>query len=384
MDIHIQCLEDKGKMLYIQIAKQIKEYLESRTLGPGEKLDTEKELAKKFGVSRPTIRQALSVLQQEGYIDRIHGKGTFVSGKISSGKINKKQVRNVYMIVPHICGNFIGMIATGVQEVFLNNKEYHLTLYATNDRIEQEQAFVEELIEKGADGLIIHPTKAQYYNPAIFKLYEKKVPIVMTGRYYRYLDTSFVVADNYRGVYDAISYLIGLGHCNIGLVSKTPDFETSQQDRFRGFCNALSDHNLVIQRKLLFTDLKDERSVYIFEQDETLEKRVQEQIKNFIESSPEMTAVFATNGLIAASIIKTAKQCGRIVGKDLSVLGFDNDNFFASLDPALTTIDWPTLEIGHRAAQIMIESIENTNIGTRKVFLPTKLIIRESCSKVNC
>lgn len=174
MDIHIQCLEDKGKMLYIQIAKQVKEYLESGALGAGEKLDTEEELAKKFGVSRPTIRQALSVLEKEGYIDRIHGKGTFVSGKISRRELNDKQVRNVYMIVPHFSSNFIGMIAAGVQDVFLKKKGYRLALYATNDRIEQEQAFIEEMIEKGADGLIIHPTKAQYYNPAIFKLYEKK------------------------------------------------------------------------------------------------------------------------------------------------------------------------------------------------------------------
>jgi len=380
--MNIQRLDEKNKMLHSQVAKRIREYLESGAIGAGERLETENGLACKFGVSRPTIRQALSELQQEGYIDRIHGKGTFVSGKISSGELNYRQEKNIYMIVPHFSGNFIGRIAAGVQEVILE-KGYHLTLYATNDQIEQEQAFIKELIAKRADGLIIHHTKAHYYNPAIFELYQKNIPIVMTGRYYRYLDTSFVVADNYRGTYEAISYLIDLGHRHIGLVSKTPTIETSQEDRIRGFLDALSDHNIAIQRNLLFTDLKDERNVYSVEQDENLEKRVQEQLKRFIESSPEMTAVFASNGLIAASIIKTAKQCGRKVGSDLSVLGFDNDSFFASFDPALTTIDWPTFEIGRRAAQIMIEQIENPSIGTRKEYLPTKLIIRESCANVS-
>ncbi len=381
--MNIQCLDEKNRMLHSQVAQRIKEYLESGAIGAGEKLETENELARKFGVSRPTIRQALSTLQREGYIDRIHGKGTFISEKLNTGELNNRQEKNIYMIVPHFSGNFIGRIAAGVQEVILK-KGYRLTLYATNDQIEQEGAFIKELIVKRADGLIIHPTRNHYYNPAVFELYQKNIPIVMTGRYYRYLDTSFVAADNYRGAYEAVSYLIELGHRHIGLVSKEPTIETSQEDRIRGFRDALSDHNLVIERKLLLNNLKDERSVFLGEHHEVQEKIVQEQLNKFIENSPEMTAVFATNGLIAASVIKTAKQCNRIVGSDLSVLGFDNDSVSANLDPALTTIDWPTLEIGRRAARIMIEHMENPSMGTRKEYLPTKLIIRESCSKVNC
>ena len=86
--MNIQRLDEKNKMLHSQVAKRIREYLESGAIGAGERLETENGLACKFGVSRPTIRQALSELQQEGYIDRIHGKGTFVSGKISSGELN--------------------------------------------------------------------------------------------------------------------------------------------------------------------------------------------------------------------------------------------------------------------------------------------------------
>jgi GntR family transcriptional regulator of arabinose operon len=378
----VQSLEGKSFTLYLQVKKEIKNYLKSGAVRPGEKLETENELAHKFGVSRPTVRQALRALQDEGYINRIHGRGTFVAEELNRSDTGAgKPGKNIYMIVPHLSSNFIGKIATGVQEVFFK-KGYQLTLYATNELIEQEEIFINDLIEKRADGLIIHPTKAQYYNPAIFKLYERKVPIVMTGRYYRYLNTNFVVADNYRGVYEAISYLIDLGHRHIGLVSKPPTLETSQQDRLRGFQDALSDHNLVIERKLLLNNLKDKRSVFLNEHNDIQEKLVQEQLKNFIENCPEMTAVFAANGLIAASLIKTAKQCNRIVGRDLSVLGFDNDNFSTSLDPALTTVDWPTLAIGRRAAEIMIEQIENPGIGIRKEYLSTKLIIRESCAKI--
>lgn len=64
--------------LYRQVATQIVEQIEEGQLGETTKLPPEAELARRYGVSRPTLREALGALEREGFIAKIHGIGTFV------------------------------------------------------------------------------------------------------------------------------------------------------------------------------------------------------------------------------------------------------------------------------------------------------------------
>jgi DNA-binding LacI/PurR family transcriptional regulator len=91
-----------------------------------------------------------------------------------------------------------------------------------------------------------------------------------------------------------------------------------------------------------------------------------------------MTAIFALNDRIAADLMEAAKQCGRVVGKDLSIVGFDNVSLSARLDPPLTTIDAPTLDIGRRAAEILLYHMEDDGKDPIKEHLPMHLVVRGS------
>ncbi len=72
-------LKDRSVPLYYQIVELLRQKIEQGELTPGEKLPTEMELSKSFGVSRVTLRQALSILKADGLLDRKHGNGTFVA-----------------------------------------------------------------------------------------------------------------------------------------------------------------------------------------------------------------------------------------------------------------------------------------------------------------
>ncbi|NLL18116.1 MAG: GntR family transcriptional regulator [Clostridia bacterium] len=64
--------------LYMEIAKEIRKRITEGIYAPGQQLPSEPELAAQFGVSRGTLREALSVLEKEGAIRRKHGIGSFV------------------------------------------------------------------------------------------------------------------------------------------------------------------------------------------------------------------------------------------------------------------------------------------------------------------
>jgi LacI family transcriptional regulator len=93
---------------------------------------------------------------------------------------------------------------------------------------------------------------------------------------------------------------------------------------------------------------------------------------------PQISAVFCANDLIALGLMTAAAQAGRVVGRDLSVAGFD-DIFVAQLmSPALTTIRQPIAELGSQAARLAIGAIGRRDDPPERVVLPVELIARSS------
>ncbi|HHT42291.1 MAG TPA: GntR family transcriptional regulator [Firmicutes bacterium] len=364
-----------GRPLHEEVAQRIQAEIIRSNLAPGEKLGTELELAARYGVSRSTIRQALTALESAGLIDRLHGRGTFVADKKAS-RVSRDY--NIHIIVPYLTTSFTGRIVMGAQEVLFKSG-YSVSVSATHNSIDTEGEYIKRIIEQGSPGVIIHATESDYYNPSIFQLLQHDIPVVMT-RHYRFMDVSYIEADNYQGGYDATKYLIELGHRNIGLVSKPPRFLASLQDRIQGFRDAMSDAGLVVKRERMLTDLRDYRYVYMEDRSREHEEQVVSDLKEYLSRSPEMTAVICVNDFIAADVARAARCVGRKVGEDLSIMGFDNIGISAHLDPPITTVNCPTYEIGKEAANSLLHLIEHGARERLHKTLPMELVLRESCA----
>lgn len=70
---------------YIEIKNSIKQAIQQKIYPPDSKIPSERELATHYGVTRVTLQKAMHVLEQEGYIERIHGKGMFVASNMADG-----------------------------------------------------------------------------------------------------------------------------------------------------------------------------------------------------------------------------------------------------------------------------------------------------------
>ena len=80
---------DSSKPLYLQVKADIKNRILSKQYMPGDKLPTENELSDQYNVSKITIRKAIQNLSDEGYVNKVQGKGTFINFKKDKLYLNK-------------------------------------------------------------------------------------------------------------------------------------------------------------------------------------------------------------------------------------------------------------------------------------------------------
>ena len=80
---------DSSKPLYLQVEADIKNRILSKQYMPGDKLPTENELSDQYNVSKITIRKAIQNLSDEGYVNKVQGKGIFINFKKDKLYLNK-------------------------------------------------------------------------------------------------------------------------------------------------------------------------------------------------------------------------------------------------------------------------------------------------------
>lgn len=71
-------MTENGKPKYFTLMEELKEKIISGRIQPGEKLPSENQFTVQYSLSRHTVRKALSLLEQEGYIEACHGKRNFL------------------------------------------------------------------------------------------------------------------------------------------------------------------------------------------------------------------------------------------------------------------------------------------------------------------
>lgn len=197
------------------------------------------------------------------------------------------------------------------------------------------------------------------------QLFDKNIPIVLVGHIPRKKRVSSVDVDNFKGGKLAAEHLISLGHERIGIMLASLDMKESV-DRLKGFRVA---HN---EAGIEMSDDQLEIVDYQF-------KAGYQTMKRWIETNSDVTAVFCASDTIAMGALLAARELGKQVPEDYAVVGFDDLSFAEFTYPPLTTIHQPIFQKGKKAAELLINEIENEDTDRKKINLDPQLIIRDSC-----
>lgn len=367
--------------LYKQVQQYILDFIQEKEWKADQKIPSENELAEKFSVSRITVKKALDSLVEEGQIYRIQGKGSFISSstlgepsiyEVTATAKKKPQFKLIACLVPVLNSELTTAIFARIQSL-LSKAGYQMLLFQTDDSQENEQQIVKRAMEMGVDGIIIYPVEGETYNEEVLKLTLQDFPLVLIDRYFRGIEANSVCSDNFLGSYEAVQYLLKMGHSQIGLVSTHHLGTTSIEDRIQGYEKALTDAGISIDHKLQLLDLY--RSEDSPEQREENKRKVQD----FIEKNPEMSAIFSVSPRL--EIIETASELGLRIPDDLSLILFDD---YAQADLFATPpscVQQQGHSIGEEAVKLLVSAIQNPAQKRKKVFISPKLIIRQSTAK---
>jgi len=351
--------------VYAAMQDDILAQISGGRLKPDEPLLSEFELAKKYGISRGSVRTGLRLLRERGVICVLPGKGAFVAREADAQSAPRKN--RIALVIPGL-EDSDHQIYEGIESV-LDEAGFVLSIFNSRRSIEQENTNLRLLLEREEEGAIIFPNWGRSNAQLIYELKRANYPFVLIDRYFRDMETDFVVTDNKTGGFMAAEHLIQMGHRRIGVILGVQC--TAIDERYAGFVEAFAKYGVELDPALIVGMGKSAESEpanggY----DAALE---------LLGKSP--TAVFATNDFIARDALKAFNGRNVAVPGDIALIGFDDQKFAAELFPPLTTIAQPFMEIGRRAAQILRAKINGEAGRAVQEILAPKLVVRQSCSR---
>lgn len=231
---------------YERIVESIVEEIRSGTLHVGDKLPTEEELGKQYGVSRQTVRQALTQLKSRRLIEKQQGSGSFISQEATA----VRRTRRIAVITTYISTYIFPSILRGIESA-ATAAGYSILLKATNNSISREREILEQLSAAEVDGILVEGTKSALPNPNISfysTLAKAGVSLVFINGYYPALDSPansnilHVVAQDEAGAFRLTQDLIQAGHQAIGAIFKSDDLQGIH--RFSGYMDALAQNGI--------------------------------------------------------------------------------------------------------------------------------------------
>jgi DNA-binding LacI/PurR family transcriptional regulator len=227
-------------------------------------------------------------------------------------------------------------------------------------------AVYDELIRTSrVDGFVLGSTDRD--DPRIQFLMGQGFPFVSFGRANPDWDFLWVDTDGEHGTRDAVAYLVSLGHKRIAMVAWDEGSLTGEY-RVAGYRAGLADAGIAPDPAFLFRGINSET---------TGEAALSAWLELPVLERP--TAVVAISDLVAIGAMNEIQRRGLIIGRDVSLIGFDDAPMAPYLHPALTTLQQPIEAVGARLIAMLEAAIRGVEHAERHVLLPPRLIIRQSC-----
>jgi len=178
-----------------------------------------------------------------------------------------------------------------------------------------------------------------------------------------------VIIDNYKCGYIATKHLIEQGCKRIVHLTSSLKRNVYSQ-RYKGYQDALFDHKIPLNEHLLIVnDLSEKAGI--------------ESAKQILKMKPLPDGAFITNDFVAAVCMRTLKEHGIRIPEDIAIVGFNNDTIGKLIEPTLTTINYPGIDMGEIAARNLINHLKGVSNmhHTNTIIVRSELIIRNSSLK---
>jgi DNA-binding LacI/PurR family transcriptional regulator len=312
------------------------------------------------GVKKKTQETVLQAAKEMGYTINANARALITKKSWLIGVLFSEDI-GTGIAHPHYSG-----ILQSFQK-YVNSKGYDI-IFVNQWLGNKKVSFLEHCLYRSVDGVLIASVKnftheVQSVVDSSLKCISVEMP---------YPERYSVLSDNYLGSMQALEYLYILGHRKIAHIAG-PLFSTAGWERYSAYKDFLQSKGLEYNPLYMI-----EASAYSPDEGK---KAIHQLINNCWNDMP--TAIFAAYDLYAMPAVNILQERGFRVPADISMIGFDNLEVSESASPGLTTINQDRAEIGRKAAELLVDLIENgASEEPLDVRIPTTLVMRGTCARV--
>jgi len=352
-----------------KIREHIENLIGSGRLAAGAQLPTDHQLARQFGVSRPTVARAMHDLVNTGVLERRAGAGSFVLGKAFL-----RQRNMIGLLIPglgetEIFEPICGKIAKSCPEHKLNLLWGDMPSDPATTLSEKTIALCQHYIDEKVLGVFWAPLELSEAmddtNYRIAEMLERAgtAVILLDRDYEKYPRRSrfdLIGIDNVRAGYTQADHLISHGVRRMVYFARKCSASTVTQ-RIIGFHAAKREHGIV----------QDDWDVLLGDPQNP------QTVQELLALNPE--AVVCANDITAALLMRSLSDQGVEIPHDVRIVGIDDVRYANLFTVSLTTLRQPCLEAGSAAVAAMVRRIEHRQAPSHDVNQDCTLIVRESC-----
>lgn len=321
---------------------------------------TIKDVAIQAGVSIGTVSRQIN---NKGYvgeearlkIEKVISELNYLPNTTARSMVmNKSNI--VGVVVPEVNNPFLADLVVKIDEC-LTKENYSMMLCNTQYQQTKLKNFIDDLIMRNADALILVSTNV--VDKLIIEKISAYLTVISVGQHVS--DFDCVKFTDHKSAYDLTQHMIDNGHKRIAFVGYHPH-ASQTMERLNGYKDALKNAGIKIRKEYMIKAHGGYRDA--------------EELLNLQERP---TAIMAVNDFYAMNAYAAVENYGLTVGKDISIVGFDDIMFSQIVSPSLTTVRCNTQQMANIAASLLFQNIRSGKKGSEaEIILPSEVIIRNS------
>ena len=261
--------------------------------------------------------------------------------------LKERRSRSIGVVVCEIANNFFSQVINGIESIAYD-RGYNVIISQSHESYDREVIDLHYLASRSVDGLLISLSTETSDLSHLKALHEKGLPIVFFDRIAEEINTHKVVADNFKGAYDATSHLINNGYKNIAILSGS-EFLSITAERLAGYKEALLANGLKINEDyihhcfyggMIFSEIEDA-------------------VNQLFSLKQKPDAIFTASDKLTSGCLKTLARRNLKIPDDIAFAGFSNTDIAELINPPLTLVRQPAEEMGRAATELLLQLIES-------------------------
>lgn len=331
-----------------------------------------RDIAEAVGVSTALVSYVLNNKEEEARVSKdtaqrirdMAKKMNYQPNQIAKSlKSGKSQT--IGLLVADISNPFFGNLARAIEDE-AKKRGYTVLFGSSDENLEKSQRLIDTFINRQIDGFIIAPAEGTAFQ--LENLKAAHIPFVLIDRYFKGLETSYIVIDNFKATYQATQQLLLQGHDKIAYVCYKNKLQHTE-DRYYGYVQALrdggkeEDRNLVCQ--IEFNNPADFREKFI----------------DLLHPDRGVEGILFSTNTLSIMGLKIINELDFAIPEEIAVFCFDQSESYDLFYCPISYVKQPLGEIGKEAVRVLLEQLHGKKIGEQKVMLDVEIIARKSCQK---